>query len=71
MDEEIKDRHNTFIYSISNLCKSCSNSYNLWKCYVINTFLYRSGINLFNHTLWTILSTDENKDRMFQMTVID
>ena len=38
MEGEIKDRHNALINFKSNLCKVCSNSYNLLKFYMISTF---------------------------------
>ena len=38
MKGEIKDRHNTLIYSKVVCAKGCSNSYNLWKFYMISTF---------------------------------
>ena len=68
---EINDRHDTLIYFKSFCVKGCFNSYFFVEVYMISTFFYWSGINLFIHTLWTILSRDKNRCKMFQMTVID
>ena len=59
--------------------KEFSNSYNLWKFYMISTFCHEflehiltwKFLRLFYQTLWTILSTDKNRGKMFQMTIID
>ena len=71
MKEEIKDRHNTLIYSKSNLLlRGCSNSYSLCKFCMINIF-YTEMASTYSNTPSEPSEPDENRGKMFQMTVID
>ena len=70
MEDEIKDRHNTLFIPKVIRAKGCSSSYNLWKCYVIGTF-HTEVASTYSTTPYEPLSTDEKRDKMFQMTIID
>ena len=71
MKGKIKERHDTSIYFKSNCAKGCSNSYNLWKFYMISLYfvlkwhqlIQPDPLNRFVHGLY--------RWKLFQMIVID